>query len=47
MVKDFKVAWKDRDWEFHSEDVLDVDSELAVLLVKRGIATKVNLSEVS
>lgn len=43
ILKDFDVAWKDGEHRLHSEDVLELDSELADELIKRSIAQKVNM----
>lgn len=43
MVKDFKVAWKDRDWNLLSGDIVEVDRELASMLVGRKLAESLGL----
>ena len=41
ILQDFNVAWYDRDWHFHKQDIAHVPGELAALLVERGIARKI------
>ena len=38
VLVDIEIAWKDRDWHFHNQDIADIDTELAELMVKRGWA---------
>jgi hypothetical protein len=45
VLKDFNVAWKDRDWNLHTGDVLDLDSELVRMLVDIGIAQNLNIGD--
>ena len=37
VLVDISIAWKDRDWHFHSQDIVDIDSELAELMIRRGM----------
>ncbi|MCL4337498.1 MAG: hypothetical protein M1129_04235 [Candidatus Thermoplasmatota archaeon] len=41
IVRDFDVAWKDRDWHLHSQDIVDLDHELAKILISREVAREV------
>lgn len=45
ILKDFKVAWLDRDWILHEQDLVYLDPQLVAILVERGIARKTPLSE--
>ena len=45
ILKDFNVAWLDKNWYLHSQDILFLDYELAEILVKRDIARKIDLSQ--
>ena len=38
VLVDISIAWTDRDWHFHNQDIADIDTELAELMVKRGMA---------
>ena len=38
VLKDINVAWTDRDWYFHSQDLVYLNEDLATILVRRGIA---------
>ncbi len=40
ILKDFNVAWTDRNWYLHAQDLVYLDEKLADLLVKRSIARK-------
>jgi|GEM_PF-6617596 hypothetical protein len=40
ILKDFSVAWVDRDWYLHEQDLVYLDVKLASLLIGRGIARK-------
>lgn len=44
ILKDFNVAWTDRNWYLHAQDLVYLDEKLADLLVKRGIARKPEVS---
>ena len=37
VLKDIAIAWKDKDWHFHNQDIVDIDSELAELMIRRGM----------
>ena len=41
ILQDFNVAWKDRDWHLHSQDIVDLDHELAKILISREVAREV------
>lgn len=41
ILQDFNVAWHDRDWHFHKQDIAHVPGVLAALLIERGIARKI------
>jgi hypothetical protein len=43
VLKDFNVAWTDRDWHLHNQDVVSLDEKLAQILIQRGIARKVEV----
>ncbi len=43
MLKDFNVAWKDKDWYLHSQDLVYLEQELASLLMQRKVAMKVEV----
>ena len=43
ILKDLNVAWNDRDWYLHSQDLVYLDEELASILVERGIARELNI----
>lgn len=43
ILKDFDVAWKNKDHKLHAEDVLELDTELSRILIERGIAQNVKL----
>ena len=38
MLTNFSVAWKDRDWHLNNGDIVEIDSELASMLVGRKMA---------
>ena len=40
ILKDFSVAWTDRNWYLHDQDLVYLDPRLASLLVERGIARR-------
>jgi DNA replication initiation complex subunit (GINS family) len=40
ILKDFSVAWTDRNWYLHEQDLVYLDPRLALLLAERGIARK-------
>ena len=39
IVSDFNVAWKDGDWYLRKDTSVELDSELANILVGRGLAS--------
>lgn len=43
IVKDINVAWTDRNWYLHSQDIVYLDEKLASILVMRGIAKKLEV----
>ena len=45
VLKDINVAWRDRDWYLHEQDLVYLNEDLATILVGRGIAKIVNLSQ--
>lgn len=45
MMRDFDVAWKDRDWKLHSQDLVHLDPELADELIRRKITRRVSISQ--
>ena len=45
ITRDFNVSWYDRDWFFHSQDIVHIRRDLADLLFKRDIARGVQLHE--
>ena len=44
ILKDFSVAWTDRNWYLHDQDLVYIDQRLASLLVERGIARRTEVS---
>ena len=40
ILKDFSVAWTDRNWYLHEQDLVYLDEKLATILIERGIARK-------
>jgi phage/plasmid-associated DNA primase len=44
IIKDFNVAWFDKDWFFHDQDLVHVPGELAAMLIKRGIAREIRIN---
>ena len=44
VLKDFSVAWTDRNWYLHEQDLVYLDPRLASLLVERGIARRTEVS---
>ncbi len=40
ILKDFSVAWTDRNWYLHEPDLVYLDEKLATILIDRGIARK-------
>ncbi len=42
--KDLNIAWTDRNWFLHDQDIIYLDPRLASLLVERGIARKTEVS---
>ena len=45
VLKGISVAWTDRDWYLHEQDLVYLNEDLATILVRRGIARIVNLSQ--
>ena len=43
VLVDISIAWKDRDWHFHSQDIVDLDSRLARTMTERRWARTVSL----
>lgn len=43
IMKDFNVAWTDRNWYLHSQDIVYLDEKLASVLIMRGIARKLEV----
>ena len=41
VLKDFDVAWTDRNWYLHEQDIVYLDEKLATMLIGRSIAKKV------
>ena len=44
ILKDFSVAWTDRNWYLHEQDMVYLDPRLASLLAERGIARRTAIS---
>ena len=40
VLKDINVAWTDRNWYLHEQDLVYLDEKLATILIDRGIAKK-------
>ena len=40
ILKDLNVAWTDRNWYLHEQDLVYLDEKLATILISRGIARK-------
>ncbi len=40
ILKDFNVAWTDRNWYLHEQDLVYLDERLGAILISRGIARK-------
>ncbi len=40
VLKDLNVAWTDRNWYLHEQDLVYLDEKLATILIERGIARK-------
>ena len=38
VLVDISIAWKDRDWHFHSQDIASIDCELAKVMIQRKMA---------
>jgi hypothetical protein len=38
IIEDINVAWNDRDWFLHKQDLVYLDTALAKILLERGIA---------
>jgi hypothetical protein len=47
VMRDFNVAWHDRDWHFHKQDIAHVPEDLAALLFARGIAREITINQLS
>ncbi len=45
ILQDFNVAWTDRNWYLHAQDLVYLDEKLADLLVTRKIARRIDLSQ--
>ncbi len=43
ILKDFDVAWTDRNWFLREQDFVYLESRLAAMLVERGIARKTEI----
>ena len=43
VLVDIGVAWMDKDWHFHAQDIVDIDSRLAGAMIERGWARMVRL----
>ena len=41
ILQDFNVAWTDRNWYLHAQDIVDLDHELAKILISREVAREV------
>ena len=44
ILRDFSVAWTDRNWYLHEQDMVYLDPRLASLLAERGIARRTAIS---
>ena len=40
ILKGLNVAWTDRNWYLHEQDLVYLDEKLATILIERGIARK-------
>lgn len=40
ILKDLNVAWTDRNWYLHEQDLVYLDERLGAILISRGIARK-------
>ena len=40
ILKDFNVAWTDRNWYLHEQDLVYLDERLGAILIFRGIARR-------
>jgi DNA replication initiation complex subunit (GINS family) len=47
ILKDFSVAWTDRNWYLHEQDLVYLDPGLASLLAERGIARRAGHQEMA
>ena len=43
IAKDINVAWTDRNWYLHSQDIVYLDEKLASVLIMRGTARKLEV----
>jgi len=43
VLADISIAWTDRDWHFHAQDIVDLDPKLAELMIRRGMARMLSL----
>ena len=43
IMRNLNVAWTDRNWYLHSQDIVYLDEKLASVLVMRGIARKLEV----
>ena len=43
VLVDVSIAWTDKDWHFHAQDIVDLDSRLARTMIKRGWARMARL----
>jgi DNA replication initiation complex subunit (GINS family) len=43
IFKDFNIAWIDRNWYLHVQDLVYLDEKLATILIARGIARKAEI----
>ena len=43
VLVDVSIAWTDRDWHFHAQDIVDIDSELARTMIERRWARMARL----
>ena len=43
IIRNLNVAWTDRNWYLHSQDIVYLDERLASILVMRGMAKKLEV----
>ena len=43
VLVDIEIAWTDRDWHFHAQDIVDLDSRLARTMIERRWARMARL----